>query len=584
MALHSRPYPLRSVAHPCVLAMSIAFLLSVAAPFAGAQSTPHQKIKRYLSEVHDHLLNSYAFPGQFSSQDLLEEGKRELVRVLKRRDGSRLRLPTPVSEDLLERLNKWERTSIDGLIRRIRKTEEAFPRKSIHVPALADTFARGMIDETGDSFSQVLTLEDLRELRDRLLGRGVHRFLGFHLSKEDGQFRINYVAFRSPADRSGLRPGDVILRIDGTSLSETTEQERSELLRADPGKSVRVSFRRRGWERAHHVQLEQLQEGIETVESKLLPSNIGYVRLTRFGLMAGSELRSALNDLRKQGMESIILDLRNNPGGALPVAVDVADLFLQEGQVITTTDSNYELDGTLVRIVRSLLGFEPLSGTRHATSSTPFADERLCVLINASSASASELTTGALQDHNRATVAGERSFGKGIGQVAIPLTSSRGLGQTESLGFFESYLPSRFLYLTVMKYSLPSGRSIHRTGIQPDLPVSLNEYTESQFATLLELRSSDILPTYIQKQMQNQPDRLTSLAEYDHFESDRYPKFERLHRRVRNTLNTDLSASVLRRELRRALRNYLRLYHNESLTVDLQNDPILQQGILHLSE
>jgi carboxyl-terminal processing protease len=584
MAPFLRLFNVRQVPHHRILAMTVALLFGLLVSFAGAQSTSHKKVKKYLSEIQRHLLKSYAFPGEFRPQDLLDEGRRELVRVLKRQNGKRLNLPDPVAQDLLDRLNNRKLQSIGNLIRRIRKTEQAFPEQPVDLVTIADTFARGMIDATGDSFSHVLTLEDIRELRDRLLGRGVNRFLGFHLAKEDDQFRVKFVAFRSPADRAGLRPGDVIVSIDGTPLSNTTERERSELVRADPGASVTVSFRRNGWDRAHQVRLEQLQVGVDTVESRLLPSNIGYVRLTRFGLTAAGDLQSALSDLRKQGMESIILDLRNNPGGALPVAVDIADLFLTEDQVITTTDSNYELDGTLVRIVRSLLGFEPLSGTRHATASTPFADEPICVLINASSASASELTAGALQDHDRATVAGETSFGKGIGQVAIPLTSSRGLGNTESLGFFESYLPSRFLYLTVMKYYLPSGRSIHRTGIRPDLPVSLNEYSEAEFTDLLDLHASDLLPEYIQQQVLTHPDQMRSLAEYDHFESNRYPNFERLHERVRNKLNVDLSDSVLRRALRGRLRDYLRLYHNETLTVDLQNDPILQQGILHLSE
>jgi len=169
MAPFSRLFNVRQVPHHRILAMTVALLFGLLVSFAGAQSTSHKKVKKYLSEIQRHLLKSYAFPGEFRPEDLLDEGRRELVRVLKRQNGKRLNLPDPVAQDLLDRLNNRTLQSIGNLIRRIRKTEQAFPEQPVDLVAIADTFARGMIDATGDSFSQVLTLEDIREPHEERL-------------------------------------------------------------------------------------------------------------------------------------------------------------------------------------------------------------------------------------------------------------------------------------------------------------------------------------------------------------------------------------------------------------------------------
>ncbi len=233
-----------------------------------------------------------------------------------------------------------------------------------------------------------------------------------------------------PAQKAGIRPGDVITKINGVEIVEITPEEVQELTIGDVGSEIEIVVMRTGVDRPITFNLER-----ERIEVKNISyygyldseNTIGYVQLNRFGHQTGEELRAALLDFESENdIEGLILDLRNNPGGLLNEAIEVVDKFLEPGITVVETRSRFESQNSA-----------------YATEEPPlFDDLPIIVLINNGSASASEIVAGALQDLDRAVILGEQSFGKGLVQTVRPL----------------SYNTS--LKMTVSKYLIPSGRSI----------------------------------------------------------------------------------------------------------------------------
>ncbi|PKD43943.1 S41 family peptidase [Rhodohalobacter barkolensis] len=241
-----------------------------------------------------------------------------------------------------------------------------------------------------------------------------------------------------PAQRAGIRPGDVIEEINGVEIRDITPEEVQRLTIGDVGSEIEIVIERSGVDRPISFTLER-----ERIEVKNISyygfadaeNSIGYVQLNRFGNQTGEELREALLDLKNQSeLNGLILDLRNNPGGLLNEAVEVVDKFLEPGITVAETRSRFESQNSV-----------------YATEEPPlFEDLPLTVLINSGSASASEIVAGALQDLDRAVIFGEKSFGKGLVQTIRPL----------------SYNTS--LKITVSKYLIPSGRSIQSIQYQDE--------------------------------------------------------------------------------------------------------------------
>lgn len=229
-----------------------------------------------------------------------------------------------------------------------------------------------------------------------------------------------------PADLNGIKPGDIMLSIDGTSLKGVSSEKASDMLKGEPGTEVVIVFRRNGEEFSKTIKRERI--AIPAVPYYgMINSETGYIRFTNFTQNCIAEVRNALIDLReKQGAENLILDLRSNPGGLVNEAVEIVNLFVRPGQEVVSTRGRAKQYDAVFR-----------------TSRTPVApDMPVVVLINRGSASASEIVAGALQDLDRAVIIGERSYGKGLVQVARPL----------------SYKAQ--VKITTAKYYIPSGRCI----------------------------------------------------------------------------------------------------------------------------
>jgi carboxyl-terminal processing protease len=315
--------------------------------------------------------------------------------------------------------------------------------------------AEGMV-RTLDPFSQFLDPELNREMKNETEGQfgGV----GLRLNEKDEWLTVLTPMPGSPAYRMGILPNDRIVEIDGASARDMDMDDALKLLRGAPGSTVKLKVLRgpddageQAWKPLTFDVARELIK-IESVVSRRLEGGVGYARIEEFSAKTADDLSGALHDLTKDGATSLILDLRNNPGGLLSSAVETSSLFLGEGKLIVYTQG---------RKPESRQDFT-------AGAKAPYENLPLVILINEGSASASEIVSGAMQDQKRAVIVGQRSYGKASVQSLIPLPDGSGLR------------------LTVAHYYTPSGRSIHRDekhkigGITPDIAVEVTPENEAK--------------------------------------------------------------------------------------------------------
>ncbi|TBU87433.1 S41 family peptidase [Phytopseudomonas dryadis] len=301
---------------------------------------------------------------------------------------------------------------------------------------LLENAIKGMLSNL-DPHSAYLDPQAFLELQESTSGE--FGGLGIEVGMEDGFVKVVSPIDDTPASRAGIQPGDLIVKIDGKPTKGLSMMEAVEKMRGKAGSKIVLTLVRDGG-RPFDVELARAVIKVTSVKSQLLDPGYGYIRVTQFQVNTGEEVGKALNKLRKDNgkkLSGLVLDLRNNPGGVLQSAVEVADHFLKQGLIVYTKG----------RIPNSELRFsaDPLD----ASEGVP-----LVVLINGGSASASEIVAGALQDHKRGVVMGTDSFGKGSVQTVLPLNNDRALKLTTAL------------------YFTPNGRSIQAQGIVPDVEVA----------------------------------------------------------------------------------------------------------------
>jgi carboxyl-terminal processing protease len=263
--------------------------------------------------------------------------------------------------------------------------------------------------------------------------------LGIQIAMKDGILTVIAPIEDTPAFKAGLKAGDKILKISGESTKNMGIHDAVSKMRGPKGKSITLNIFREGWSQPKDITIVRDIIKIKSVKAKMLKGDIGYVKLTQFQEMSADDLARALQELKGKGMKSIILDLRNDPGGLLDIAVQVAGQFLPPKKLVvyikdrSGNKKEYETDGSM----------------------KSYADMPMAVLVNQGSASASEIVAGALKDWNRAVIIGVQTFGKGSVQTLIPLSDGSGLR------------------LTTAKYYTPSGISIQNVGITPDIVVKI---------------------------------------------------------------------------------------------------------------
>lgn len=293
---------------------------------------------------------------------------------------------------------------------------------------------RGMM-KVGDPEGSFMPPDVYREMQVETEGR--FAALGIEMTIRDNIITVVAPIEDGPAFRAGIQPGDQIIKLDGESTKEMSLVDAVKKLRGPEGSPVTISIFRQGFTEPKDFLLSRAFVQIKNVRWTKLQDDIGYVRLRSFHKRAAEELEEALHDLGQQNIKSLVLDLRNNPGGLLEQAIAVADKFLEGGKLIVYTK------GRLAN--QNMKGF---STNKPVPRAYP-----LIVLVDKGSAAGAEIVAGALQDLQRALILGTPTFGRGSIQTIIPLSSGSGLR------------------LTTARYFTPQGRSIHSTGIIPDIVV-----------------------------------------------------------------------------------------------------------------
>jgi len=281
----------------------------------------------------------------------------------------------------------------------------------------------------------------------------------------------------TPAQKAGLLSGDIIVRLDEKPVKGMTLNDAVKIMRGKPGSSLLLTIIREGESTPLKKTIVRAIISVKSVKFRTLEEGFGYVRISNFQMKTGANLKEAVEALKsenKEGLKGLVLDLRNNPGGVLNAAVEVSDSFLEKGLIVYTQG----------RIENSALKFNAAPG--ELLDGAP-----IVVLINSGSASASEIVAGALQDHKRAVIMGNKSFGKGSVQTIMP-TSNGGA-----------------VKLTTARYYTPSGRSIQAEGIDPDIVlgrVKLESLDEPVFGPVKESDLSGHLTQGEEKEKQSKDD------------------------------------------------------------------------------
>lgn len=297
---------------------------------------------------------------------------------------------------------------------------------------LLESAIRGMVSDL-DAHSQYLDAGEYRDIR--ISTSGSYTGIGIEVDEVDGALQVITPLAGSPAARSGIKAGDKILAVDGVAIETDDLPQTIGRLRGHAGSKVMLTVLHDDVVIDHEMRRQTIR--VASVYKEFLPPSFGYVRVSQFSENTARELGKAVDELQEANagmLEGLVLDLRNNPGGVLDAAVEVSDLFLDDGVIVTAEGRTEES-----RFSRSAHRGDILDGAN------------MVVLVNKGSASASEIVAGALQDHNRALVVGTPTFGKGLVQTVMPLSKGRAIK------------------LTTSRYYTPSGDSIQDVGIEPDI-------------------------------------------------------------------------------------------------------------------
>lgn len=295
---------------------------------------------------------------------------------------------------------------------------------------------KGLVAGLGDPYSQYLTNDEMKKLSETTTGK--FQGIGVIISPdEDGTVTVVSPIKGSPADRAGVESGDKILKINGKDFSAEKIDEASKEMRGERGTTVKILLLKKKNLKTEEVEIKREEIKIDSVIKNKI-GDIGYIGITMFDEETGKDVVKALKELTREGVKGIILDMRGNPGGVVDAAVEIGDAILPKSTFVTLKDNkgevvqDYKLDDS-------------------------YNDIKMVVLVNEGSASASEILSGAIRDLDRAKIIGKKTYGKGVVQNVISLPDGDGLK------------------LTTSEYFTPSGKSINKKGIEPDIEVDLPE-------------------------------------------------------------------------------------------------------------
>ena len=361
---------------------------------------------------------------------------------------------------------------------------------------------KGMLDALGDPYTLYLDSDYMRDLNDTTSGSFGGVGLSISKATESTPSKPAYVEVASPIDdtpgaKAGIQAGDLITAIDGLPTPSMTMNEVLQHLRGEIGTPVTVSILR-GSSMKFDVTLIRALIEVPTVKYGMIEgTKIGYARLIQFTPDTAQRLQDALDSFAKSGYKGLIIDLRDNPGGLITSAVDVADKFIDQGPIVST---------------KSRLLFENTQFSANKEKTTVKGGIPIVVLINRGAASASEIVSGALKDYHLAYLVGERTYGKGSVQQVIPLSNTDGIK------------------ITMARYYTPSDMNIDKIGIPPDLEVkNLKDFSEEEEKRYVEMVKSEIINKAVEKKPNmTEADIAAAATEI----AKEYPFDERLIRRL----------------------------------------------------
>lgn len=300
--------------------------------------------------------------------------------------------------------------------------------------AMIDAIYKAVMDSLGDPYSVYYTEDEYEAFLESSSGSYCGIGVVVQQNVETGIVTAVRPYENCPGYEAGIRPGDIILAVNGTEITGMDLNAAVSMIRGEEGTKVTLTIRRE--EEEFDVEVTRRQIDVETVSYRMLQDNIGYILVEEFDEVTAKQFTAAMDALEEQGMEALIVDIRNNPGGLLNIVVDMLDEILPEGVIVSVKDKN----GATEEYISD-------AGTR--------LNVPLAVLINGNSASASEIFAGAVQDYGVGTLVGTTTFGKGIVQTIFSMKDGTGVK------------------VTIEDYYTPGGRSIHNIGVAPDVEIDL---------------------------------------------------------------------------------------------------------------
>ncbi len=347
----------------------------------------------------------------------------------------------PISNNIAESQNDSIFSDLEPFFEVISIVRSEFIEKEIDMTRLVQGAIRGMLSELNDPYSRYLDPVSFQREQENLF-MGHFDGLGIIITIKDEQLTVISPIEDTPAYHAGVKTEDDIMEIDGETTKGMALDEAVNILRGEKGTKVILTIKREGFEDLLKIEIIRDTINVDAVKEKLIEDDrIGYIRISTFNANTVPELKEVLNNFEQIPLEGIIVDLRNNPGGTLDSAIEVASQFIKQGDIVRIKSRN-----NVTRV--------------HETYGNEYSDWPLVVLVNKGSASASEIVAGAIQDNNRGIILGEATFGKGLVQQVYSLSDDSAVTVSTS------------------EYYTPEGRIINNIGLDPDIVIPIEEETE----------------------------------------------------------------------------------------------------------
>ena len=331
---------------------------------------------------------------------------------------------------------------IETLLQTYRELIDKYYLGEVNEEDLKEGAVRGYIEGLGDPYTEYISKEEMEEYMQDTLGNYVGIGIYMTTNTKNGHIVVLATMKGSPAENAGLKPGDEIIGVDGEDCTTKNSTEVSNKIKGEEGTTVKLEILRDNQTLTFEVKRENIK--VNPVEGKVVNDNIGYIKFTSFDETTAEDFKTTYEQLASQNIQSLIIDLRNNGGGLVDQAVDIADYFLEKGQVVI-----YEVDK---------------NGNEEAEMSEndPIINIPVVILTNENTASASEILAGSLKDYGKATIVGTTTYGKGVIQQILSFKDGSGLK------------------ITTEEYQTPNHNKINKIGIEPDEVVELPDTVENE--------------------------------------------------------------------------------------------------------